>query len=206
MEKVLAVDDEQDVLFTLEAIGEVADFVIETVDNGKKALKKLQEDGYSLLIVDYHMPGMSGLQLVKEIRKEYKEIPILVLTVDESIELANDFLKAGASDFANKPIKTADLISRINIHLNMSDIENTNFDKVNDLSIPKGMSRKTLKIIVDYLNDQSEFETIEEISEGTGLAYQTVHRYLKFLNNENIVNKDLSYGSVGRPIHSYKIE
>src|SRR6056297_1517821 len=196
MEKVLAVDDEQDVLFTLEAIGEVADFVIETVDNSKKALKKLRDNGYSLLIVDYHMPGMSGLQLVKEIRKEYKEIPILVLTVDESIELANDFLKAGASDFANKPIKTADLISRINIHLNMSDIESANFEKVNDLSIPKGMSRKTLKIIVDYLNKQTEFETIEEISEGTGLAYQTVHRYLKFLNNESIVNKDLSYGTV----------
>lgn len=206
MKKILAVDDDKDVLFTLKAIGDVADFDIETIDNGKEAFEMIKEGDYSLVIVDYHMPGMSGLQLVKNIRNTNPNIPILVLTVDESIEIANNFLKAGASDFANKPIKTPDLISRINLHLNIADESNKKMEQLKDINIPKGMSRQTLKIIVNYMEEQSEYETIEEISKGTGLAYQTVHRYLKYMNKNNIIKKDLSYGSVGRPIHSYKLD
>ena len=205
MKKILAVDDDKDVLFTLKAIGDVANFSIETVDNGEEAYEMIRERDYSLVIVDYHMPGMSGLQLVRKIRNTNPNIPILVLTVDESIELANNFLEAGASDFANKPIKTPDLISRINVHLNIAEGVNKKIDQLEDITIPKGMSRQTLKIIYNYMKDKTEYETIEEISNGTGLAYQTVHRYLKFMNKNNIINKDLSYGSVGRPIHSYKL-
>ena len=205
MKKILAVDDDKDVLFTLKAIGDVANFSIETVDNGEEAYEMIRERDYSLVIVDYHMPGMSGLQLVRKIRNTNPNIPILVLTVDESIELANNFLEAGASDFANKPIKTPDLISRINVHLNIAEDVNKKIDQLEDITIPKGMSRQTLKIIYNYMKDKTEYETIEEISNGTGLAYQTVHRYLKFMNKNNIINKDLSYGSVGRPIHSYKL-
>jgi len=205
MQEILAVDDEQDILFTLEAISEVADFKIITVDNGEEALKKFKNNDFSLIMVDYHMPGMSGLKLVKKIREIDQEIPILVLTVDESMELANNFLKAGASDFANKPIKTADLISRIHLHINKVPKEGNIIEEIKEIDIPKGMSYSTLGIIANYLEKISEFQTIDEISEGTGLAYQTVHRYLKFLNKENFIKKDLTYGNVGRPIHKYKI-
>jgi len=205
MQEILAVDDEQDILFTLEAISEVADFKIITVDNGEEALKKFKNNDFSLIMVDYHMPGMSGLKLVKKIREIDQEIPILVLTVDESMELANNFLKAGASDFANKPIKTADLISRIHLHINEVPKEGNIIEEIKEIDIPKGMSYSTLGIIANYLEKISEFQTIDEISEGTGLAYQTVHRYLKFLNKENFIKKDLTYGNVGRPIHKYKI-
>lgn len=205
MQEILAVDDEQDILFTLEAISEVADFKIVTVNNGEEALKKFKQKDFSLIMVDYHMPGMSGLKLVKKIREIDKEIPILVLTVDESIELANNFLKAGATDFANKPIKTADLISRINLHINKAPKESNIIEEIKEIDIPKGMSFSTLGIITNYLEKINEFQTIDEISEGTGLAYQTVHRYLKFLNKKDFIKKDLTYGNVGRPIHKYKI-
>jgi len=205
MKKILAVDDEKDILFTLEAIGEVADFDIITVNNGEKALKKLKETDFSLIMVDYHMPGMSGLKLVKEIRKIDQEIPILVLTVDESIELADSFLKAGANDFANKPIKTPDLISRINIHLKAAEKKEIEREQYKEIEVPKGMSFTTLQIILEYMNNKNEYETIEKISEETSLAYQTVHRYLNFLSKNKYIKKELSYGNVGRPIHKYKI-
>ncbi len=205
MKKILAVDDEKDILFTLEAIGEVADFDIITVNSGEKALKKLKEEDFSLIMVDYHMPGMSGLKLVKEIRKSDQEIPILVLTVDESIDLANSFLEAGANDFANKPIKTPDLISRINIHLKAVEKKEMEKEKYQEIEVPKGMSFTTLQIILEYMNKKNEYETIEKISEGTSLAYQTVHRYLNFLSKNKYIKKELSYGNVGRPIHKYKI-
>src|SRR6056297_80433 len=203
MKKILAVDDEKDILYTLEEISDVADFNIKTALSGEKALKILKKEKFSLIIVDYHMPDMSGLKLVKEIRKLDLEIPILVLTVDESIELANNSLELGATDFANKPIKTADLISRIKIHLETTNEKN--IDKYKDIKVPKGMSQSTLIIVLNYLESRDDYETIDEIAGGTGLAYQTVHRYLKFLSNNNYLKKELNYGTIGRPIHKYKL-
>src|SRR6056297_1150639 len=83
LKKILAVDDEEDILFTLEAVADVADLNMTTTSRGLKALKYIKNNKFDLLLVDYHMPDINGLKLVKEIRKIDKEIPILVLTVDE---------------------------------------------------------------------------------------------------------------------------
>ncbi|MGM0500400.1 MAG: response regulator [Bacillota bacterium] len=206
MKKILAVDDEKDILFTLEAVAEVADLNMTTTSRGLKALDYIKNNNFNLLLVDYHMPDINGLKLVKEIRKIDKNIPILVLTVDESMDLAEKFLKAGADDFANKPIKTADLISRINLHLNFNESSNNTAEKINELNIPKGMTQRTLAIIYDYLTEIKKPETIEEISKGTNLAYQTVHRYLNYIAEEDLVEVKLNYGKVGRPIHRYKLK
>lgn len=206
MKKILAVDDEKDILFTLEAVADVADLNMTTTSRGLKALEYIKNNNFNLLLVDYHMPDINGLKLVKEIRKIDKNIPILVLTVDESMDLAEKFLKAGADDFANKPIKTADLISRINLHLNFNESSNNTAEKINELNIPKGMTQRTLAIIYDYLTEIKKPETIEEISKGTNLAYQTVHRYLNYIAEEDLVEVKLNYGKVGRPIHRYKLK
>lgn len=206
MKKILAVDDEKDILFTLEAVADVADLNMTTTSRGLKALEYIKNNNFNLLLVDYHMPDINGLKLVKEIRKIDKNIPILVLTVDESMDLAEKFLKAGADDFANKPIKTADLISRINLHLNFNESSHNTAEKINELNIPKGMTQRTLAIIYDYLTEIKKAETIEEISKGTNLAYQTVHRYLNYIADENLVEVKLNYGKVGRPIHRYKLK
>jgi len=206
LKKILAVDDEKDILFTLEAVAEVADLNMTTTSQGLKALEYIKNSKFDLLLVDYHMPDINGLKLVKEIRKIDKKIPILVLTVDESMDLAEKFLKAGADDFANKPIKTPDLISRINLHLNFNEGSKNTIEKISNLNIPKGMTQRTLSIIYDYLTEIKKAETIEEISKGTNLAYQTVHRYLNYIAEENLVEVKLNYGKVGRPIHRYKLK
>lgn len=205
MKKILAVDDQQDILFTLEAIAEVADLNLKTTASGLDALKQIKNNKFDLLLVDYHMPDINGLKLVKKIRKINDEITILVLTVDESLDLAEKFLAAGADDFANKPIKTADLISRIKLHLSYSpQLEHKN-SAIKNLDIPKGMTLKTLSIIYDYLKEKQTAETISKISAGTNLAYQTVHRYLNYLTEEDLAQVKLNYGKVGRPVHHYKL-
>ncbi|HHY10381.1 MAG TPA: response regulator, partial [Firmicutes bacterium] len=71
--------------------------------------------------------------------------------------------------------------------------------------IPKGMSPTTLRLIVTYLQKAKGPEDIDTISEGTGLAYQTVHRYVSFLDQEGVVEVDLVYGKVGRPLKRFFI-
>lgn len=201
MRRILAVDDDRDILFTLQAIATVGNFAMETLDDGYQALALLKEEPFDLVIVDYYMPQMNGIELVERIREFDARIPILVLTVDESMDIANQFMTVGATDFATKPIRVADLISRINIHLNPPSSKDR--DWLQGKEIPKGMSEVTLQLIVDHLEAAKEPESIDVMSEKTGLAYQTVHRYLSFLDQEGAVDVDLLYGKVGRPIKRY---
>jgi len=202
MKKVMAVDDDHDVLYTLHAISEVGKFHLTTLDNGYNALKRLEREPFDLVIVDYYMPEMNGMELVGRIRAVEPKLPILVLTVDESLEIAHKFMEAGATDFATKPIRVADLVSRINLHLN-SSVNIHELDFIDDQDIPKGMSAVTLQLIIRHLEQAKEPENIDSISKDTGLAYQTVHRYLSYLDQEGVVEVDLVYGKVGRPIKRY---
>ena len=136
-------------------------------------------------------------------RKINTKVPIIVLTVEEDQEVADDFILAGASDFALKPIKAPDIISRINVHLKMKDtITSSNIDD----EYFKGISTETLRTIELYMDKNSnKYYSINEIAKGTGLAYQTVHRYLQHMETENKVQVDYKYGKVGRPQKRFKI-
>jgi two-component system response regulator DctR len=201
MSRILAIDDNADILYTLQAIGEAAKFNVVTVNDGFKALELLQKSRFDLVMVDYYMPNINGLNLVKKIREINKDIPILVLTVDESIDLANKFINAGASDFAIKPIKAADLISRVKLHLKLTKAKQTT--EIRDLELPKGLTLPTLQLIIDYLKKTDAPQTIDTISQQTGLAYQTAHRYLNYLLNGHYITVEINYGKIGRPIHKF---
>jgi two-component system response regulator DctR len=201
MSKILAIDDNADILYTLQAIGEVARFNMVTVNDGFKALELMAKSRFDLVMVDYYMPNINGLALVKKIREIDRDIPILVLTVDESIDLANKFIHAGATDFAIKPIKAADLISRVKLHLKLTKEKQTT--EIKGLELPKGLTLPTLQLILDYLKKTDAPQTIEAISQQTGLAYQTTHRYLNYLENIHYIVVEIHYGKIGRPVHRF---
>ena len=116
---ILAIDDNQDILFTLMAIGETFGWKVCAESDSRLALERVRKLEPDLILVDYHMPGQDGLSTVRHIRSQNRTVPIIVLTVDERQEIADLFLEAGANDFANKPIKVADLATRIRVHINI---------------------------------------------------------------------------------------
>lgn len=205
MSRILAIDDDVDILFTLQAIGEVGGFEVVTAKNGVEGIKLFQESNYHLIVVDYHMPGMNGLEIVEKLRAIDDHIPILVLTVEESLDLSQKFIEAGATDFAVKPIRPADLISRMKFHIKYvqsqeKEADGLSFDAVN---LPKGLTPVTMQMIIDHLQKVNQSKTINQISSEIGLAYQTVHRYLDYLQKMDHVKVEICYGKVGRPIKKY---
>lgn len=204
MTKILVIDDNEDIRYTVQEICTFAGWDAVTAENGEEGLKKAAQLEPDLIIVDYHMPVLDGLDTVRKIRR-LLETPIIVLTVDERQELADDFLIAGATDFALKPIKAPDLISRIKINLRIGELSKDK-SKADDVFITKGINAATLKLILDHMRQCSEPITIEEITKGVGLAYQTVHRYLMHLISEGKIAADLDYGKVGRPKNRYKLK
>lgn len=198
--RILAVDDDADILYTIAAIGEAAGWHVDGASDGEEALRRLRdESGYDLVLLDYHMPNMDGLTLLGLVREDFPTLPVLVLTVDEDQETANAFLDAGATDFALKPIKAPDLIARIRLHLRLAAAEQRLDRRVPDEELPKGIQRQTLDAIIAALREADGFISQQDLAERTGFAYQTVCRYVSHLEDVNLLDVQLKYGKLGRP-------
>lgn len=202
--KVLAVDDSKDILFAITAICEYQGWEAISAKDAELGMELFRKHRPDIVLVDYHMPGINGVETVRMLRRIDRKVPIIVLTVEEKPEIAEEFMQAGASDYALKPIKALDLISRINVHLRLQQGYGSNEETEEDMK--KGISRDTLEIIYGYLNRQSKHVTIREISTETGLAYQTVHRYMQYLIDIGKADVKLDYGRQGRPQNRYSLK
>ena len=108
VEKVLLVDDEEDFLEVMAARMQARGMEVQTCKSAEEALKKIKEENFDAVILDFMMPGMDGIQALKEIKARRPESQIILLTGHATIEKSVEAMKLGAADFLEKPadIKT----------------------------------------------------------------------------------------------------
>lgn len=200
---ILIMDDDPSLQFMLSEICEYAGWSSIIAENGKKGITLFEENKLDLILCDYHMPEMDGLKTVREIRKRNQSIPILVLTVDERQEIADQFMNEGATDFALKPVKALDIISRIKLHVRLANLTKVQ-EQAENVFVAKGISQSTLTHITDYLRSNTEPSSVDEISKEVGLAYPTVYRYIQYLLEEGKVQQKESHQKLGRPKKLYQ--
>ena len=197
---ILAIDDEEDILYTLTAIGRTMGWHVRTEADGTRAVERFRELRPDLVLVDYHMPKQDGLTTVRAIRRLDRAVPVIVLTVDERQDVADRFLEAGASDFANKPVKVADLAARIHVHMRLLD----RMREAGETACEKGINSATLDLVREFCRRAGGPFLIEEAAENSGLAYQTAFRYLQHLQQRRELTSTSDYGKVGRPRKRYQ--
>ena len=115
--KILIVDDVASMRHVTKSILMVADYTnVAQASDGDEALKALQKETFDLIICDWEMPNMSGLELLIEIKKneKLKNTPFLMLTSNKDELKVNIALKKGASDYVIKPIQPSILLEKIN--------------------------------------------------------------------------------------------
>ena len=83
------------------------------VSNGEEGLFEAQEIDYTLAVVDLGLPGMSGLELIKKLRKAGNQLPIIVLTARNDVETIVQAMEAGADDYLKKPVYFEELFAHI---------------------------------------------------------------------------------------------
>jgi len=101
--KILIVDDEP---FNLDVLGqELTDlgYAVERANDGIQALSEIDKVAPELILLDYLMPRMNGIEVLHAIRKTNKDLPVVIITAHGSIERAVEAIKAGADDFITKP-------------------------------------------------------------------------------------------------------
>ena len=100
---VLLVDDELDTLQLLELTLQSSGYEVLKTDRARKALALLAERPADLVFIDYRMPEMDGLELLEQLQADYPEMPVIMLTATQSIEVAVKAIKAGAYDTRTAP-------------------------------------------------------------------------------------------------------
>lgn len=194
-------DDDENIRFTLKEICHYAEWNVLEAATGKDAVELFKQMRPDLVLLDYHLPHGDGISTTKTIRKRDQHVPIIVLTVDERQEVADSFMKAGATDFALKPIKAPDLISRIRLNLRISKLT----EEHHSAFVDKGIKSDTLMSIKGHLLNQEDAVTIDEVKDALPIAYQTVHRYLNYLEGKGEVEVITQYGKKGRPKNRYRL-
>jgi len=101
---ILVVDDDSGHLTTLQTIIKSWGYRVEVADDGSKAVEKVKERPFDLILMDVRMTVMSGIEALKLIKEYNPAIPILIMTAYSSIESAVKALKAGAYDYLTKPL------------------------------------------------------------------------------------------------------
>jgi DNA-binding NtrC family response regulator len=110
---LLMVDDEPSVLSSLKRVFFEDDFQIYTAGNGENALELLKKIKIDAALIDLKMPGMDGLSLMREMRKNYPQVSVIMLTGHGSIREAVKAVKLGAADFLEKPYTPEALRARM---------------------------------------------------------------------------------------------
>ncbi|HEX9860650.1 MAG TPA: response regulator [Nitrospirota bacterium] len=108
--KVLVVDDEQDILVVLSYLLKKAGYDVVTADTGKKALDAVDEGGVELVLLDYMLPDISGLEVLRKIKTSHADVEVMVVTGRGSEQVHADVMAAGAAEYIIKPFMNDNLL------------------------------------------------------------------------------------------------
>lgn len=124
--KVLIVEDDKDTLFILDKLLSKNDFEVYTATNGQEALKLLEHVIPEVIIADWTMPYMSGIELCNYIKKDekYKLVYFIILTARASLKDRVAGLDLGADDFLVKPVQNQELLARIRSGMRIHNLQN----------------------------------------------------------------------------------
>ena len=189
-EKVLIVDDEEHIVELLQFNLVNAGYKVITANNGLGALKKVKENKPDLLLLDLMLPGMDGLDVCKEIKrdKETSKTSIIMLTA-KSEELDKILgLELGADDYITKPFSIRELLARVKAVLRRS-----NLDEISEEIYEIGRLKVDFERHEVLINNEKveltlkEFELLEILIKNKG----------KILRRETLLDKVWGYEYIG---------
>ncbi|OZC57054.1 hypothetical protein CH289_03925 [Rhodococcus sp. RS1C4] len=214
---VLIVDDDFMVAsIHSELIAEVDGFrPIGTAGTGSKALAIAEAVEPDLLLLDVHLPDMTGLEVLQRLRARGQEIDAIMVTAERDAQYVNAALRGGASQYLVKPFDLDELKVRI-VRYRAARLEGGNADQrsidaaFSSLaghtvmpSLPKGLSSESLDLVRNTMAAGREVSASECGAE-SGMARSTVRRYLEFLVDSGEARVRHNYGK-GRPERLYKL-
>jgi len=123
--RILIVEDETSIANFLRDGLEEEGFAVDVADNGKKGLQLALDniEEYDVILLDWMLPGLNGIEICRNIRLENKAVPIIFLTAKDTVDDAVFGLETGANDYIRKPFSFEELLARIRVLMRKSITE-----------------------------------------------------------------------------------
>lgn len=121
--KILVIEDEVGISNFLSQGLEEEGYAVEVANDGLKGLEKATTKTVDLILLDWMLPGLSGLEVCKKIREKNQTVPIIFLTAKDTIQETIEGLKAGANDYIKKPFSFDELLERIKVHFRTNSLD-----------------------------------------------------------------------------------
>ncbi len=165
VKKIIVVEDEPSLVFTLQDTLESEGYEVHTVTDGAKALDKVKQTNPDLMILDLMLPGKSGYDICQEVRDQKYTFPIIMLTArDQEIDKVAG-LNIGADDYMTKPFGVKELLARIKARLRRANAYSkagpVEMLKLGDVKIDLKESRVTKPDGVEHELSTREVELIQ---------------------------------------------
>lgn len=166
MMKILIVEDEPGISAFLRQGLEEESFEVDVAETGAEGLTLALSGEYDLLLLDWMLPGVSGVELCRVFRRSFRDIPVIFLTAKDTAEEAIFALQSGANDYIRKPFHFEELLERIRVQLR---------PRINDQSEltlgPITLNRDTFEVYkhgVPVSLTQKEFALLEFLMRNKG--------------------------------------
>jgi two-component system, NtrC family, nitrogen regulation response regulator NtrX len=133
-DSILIVDDERGIRETLRAVMEDDGFVAETVATGEECLKAVERRAYGCILLDVWLPGIDGLETLKQLRAAGSESAVVIISGHGNVETAVRATKLGAFDFIEKPLSIEKTVLTVRNALRQRKLERLNADLTAELA------------------------------------------------------------------------
>lgn len=164
--RILVVEDEGGIAnFIREGLVEEG-FAVDVADNGARGLEMALSNEYDLLVLDWMLPGLSGVEICRRLRNDHQQVPIIFLTAKDATADTVFALEAGASDYMKKPVEFEELLARVRVQLR-SKANETSRLTVGNLTLDTGAHR-VRQGVRDIALTAKEFSLLEYLLRNKG--------------------------------------
>src|SRR5690606_21354129 len=164
--RILIVEDETGISNFLKQGLEEESYAVDIAEEGKTGLQMALSGDYDLLLLDWMVPGISGIEICRQFRKEFKETPIIFLTAKDTVDETIFGLQSGANDYIKKPFHFEELLERIKVQLRPKSGEHSVFT-LGSITLNTG-NHQVLKNGKEINLTQKEFSLLEFLMRNKG--------------------------------------
>jgi two-component system, response regulator FlrC len=165
---ILVVEDDADLRAALCDTLALAGYKTRTASDGLAALEILRQQSVEMVITDIQMPGMDGHELLKKIKAQWQELPVMLMTAYGSIQMAVEAMRDGAVDYLSKPFEAEVLVAMVNQYLRESDAD------ISDMIAEDPRSRELAELAKRVANTDATIMLMGE----SGVGKEVLARYI----------------------------
>ena len=185
---------------------------VSTLEKAKEFLANSDTD---LIILDNYLADGQGIEFLPEL----KGYPIIMITAANDVQTVEAALTNGVVDYLVKPFtyeRFSQAIDKVQDYMKLLSKEKINQDLIDDYlnsgrveeekdSLPKGLSRITLKKVLENIKEQETGFTTQQVADALDISRITIRKYLNHLVNINVLTEDAEYYTSGRPVSVFTV-